>query len=131
MYFPSKVKKHPLINIFLESGDRPSLNVNFYNLWPFFSRSKIKQDLSDEELIKSFLFGDMSTALIGAKWPWSSNNLFELLKSLVSNWYTLTIQSSPPVAKSVLSLENLQQFTDASSLLKSAWNYYNFSNFLN
>ena len=112
----------------------PSENVNLCkrcpNDLPDWSTSKMMQDLSVEEDISSLLFGEKSTQFTGSQCPSSVTRALSspapsaYLNPLVgSSLNILTQQSSPPVAIKVLSDENLQQLTDASSpFLKSAWN---------
>jgi hypothetical protein len=82
----------------------------------------MRQDLSLDAETKSFLSLEKSIELTDSKCPSKSYNLFDDLKSGVVNSYTLTIQSSPPVASNLLSLENLHVLMHGSTALKSDMN---------
>lgn len=118
------------MSMFFERSVYPSLKVNFFSFYPFLSRLKIIHDLSFEDDISSFLSIEKSMDVIGSWWPSSSSTFTYELKSGLLNSYTLTIQSSPPAAISLLSLENLQQLKPGSTFLKSETNSNSFINLL-
>ncbi len=122
----------------------PSEKVSLCKRWPMvrgFDRSilKMMQERSDDEVIKSLLLGEKLTQLtgsqcpssvtIGLKFPFgivSIEKVFPVVREKI-----LALQSSPPVAIRQLSLDSLQQLSEASSpFLKSATNSTSLISFL-
>ncbi len=97
------------------------------------------QERSDDEVIKSLLLGEKFTQLIGSQCPSSVTIGLKFPFGIVSiekvlpvvREKILALQSSPPVAIRELSLDSLQQFSEASSpFLKSATNSTSLISFL-